>query len=151
MAELASAKLYLSKKSITISKASERTECSSCKSQIEPGVDVSLCNKCGSVHHIACANDSKRCGACGAIFEVATELERKAEWENINREHVKKPLSDAAVTITKATEKARCSHCNGKIKKGFDIAICKVCQGVEHKMCAEMAMKCGNCGASFES
>jgi len=149
-AELASAKLYLSKKSISLTKATEKTECSSCKDPIDPGLDVSLCAKCGSVHHVVCANESRKCGGCGAVFEVASDSEREAELEIIRNEWKKKQPSDVKVTITKATEKAKCSHCNGKIKKGFDIAICKVCQSVEHKMCAEIAMKCDKCGASFE-
>lgn len=150
-AELANAKLYLSKKSITISKASSKTECSTCKNQIETDEDVSICNKCGSAHHITCANDSKRCGACGAVFEIASELERDTELEAVRNEGKRKPLSDAAVTFTIAAEKGRCSLCNGKIKKESHIAICRVCKSVEHELCAKAIRKCGNCDVNFES
>jgi hypothetical protein len=58
----------------------------------------------------------------------------------------KEPTARAAV----ATEPTTCSSCNGKVKPGFDIAICRKCNSAEHLACAKRTKKCGSCGAALE-
>jgi CARDB len=50
----------------------------------------------------------------------------------------------------RATEMTTCSSCNGKVKPGFDIAVCLKCNSTEHLACAKRTKKCGNCGATLE-
>lgn len=50
----------------------------------------------------------------------------------------------------RATEPTTCSSCNGKVKPGFDIAVCLKCNGTEHLACAKRTKKCGSCGAALE-
>jgi Zn finger protein HypA/HybF involved in hydrogenase expression len=149
-AELTNAKVSLSKDSVTFRPAIEKMRCPSCGEEIEPDTEIAVCNRCGGGQHILCSFGTKKCATCGTVLEMATESEKEAAIEVIKAKNKRKPLSDKAVTITQATEKARCAQCNGKIKKGFDIAVCKTCQSTEHKLCAELSMKCGKCGASFE-
>ena len=52
--------------------------------------------------------------------------------------------------IARATEPTKCVSCSGKIKPGFDIAICNKCNGVAHLACAKRTRKCGNCGATLD-
>ncbi|MEM4264689.1 MAG: hypothetical protein QW505_02770 [Thermoplasmata archaeon] len=52
--------------------------------------------------------------------------------------------------IARATEPAKCASCSGKIKPGFDIAICNKCNSIAHLACAKRTRKCGNCGATLE-
>jgi len=79
-------------------------------------------------------------------MQLAKQLEEKAR-----EEAAKQAPPIANVIMAQATKKARCSTCNGKIKVGFEIAICNKCQSVEHVACAKRVRKCGGCGASFDS
>jgi len=58
----------------------------------------------------------------------------------------KEPTARAA----RATDATTCSSCNGKIKPGFDIAVCLKCNSTEHLACAKRTKKCGSCGATLE-
>ena len=78
-------------------------------------------------------------------LQLAKQLEEKAK-----EEAAKKALPITNVVMAQAMKKARCSSCNGKIKAGFEIAICNKCQSVEHVVCAKRVRKCGGCGASFD-
>ena len=79
-------------------------------------------------------------------LQLAKQLEEKAK-----EEATRKAPPIANVVTAQAMKKARCSSCNGKIKVGFEIAICNKCQSVEHMACAKRVRKCGGCGASFDS
>jgi len=79
-------------------------------------------------------------------LQLAKQLEEKAKEEAARKAP---PITN--VVMAQAMKKARCSSCNGKIKVGFEIAICNKCQSVEHVACAKRVRKCGSCSASFDS
>lgn len=52
--------------------------------------------------------------------------------------------------IARAIEPTKCVSCSGKIKPGFDIAVCNKCNGIAHLACAKRTRKCGSCGATLD-
>jgi len=79
-------------------------------------------------------------------MQLAKQLAERAREEMAKQAP---PITN--VIMAQAMKKARCSSCNGKIKVGFEIAICNKCQSIEHVACAKRVRKCGSCGASFDS
>jgi len=50
--------------------------------------------------------------------------------------------------VTRAAEVAKCAHCQGKIKQGFDIMSCR-CGNVLHLACAKRTGVCPVCGQKY--
>jgi len=88
-------------------------------------------------------------------FEISMTVKAKRladgkAFEFIGKTTAKVIGKEPSVRVARAIEPATCSSCNGKIKPGFDIAVCLKCQSVEHLPCAKRTKKCGNCGATLE-
>jgi hypothetical protein len=84
------------------------------------------------------------------ITVAAKRLFDGKDFEFAAKSRAKVAGKEPGARIARAIEPAICSSCNGKIKPGFDIAICKSCQSVEHLPCAKRTKKCGSCGAALE-
>ena len=87
-------------------------------------------------------------------FDIAITVEAKRllddkDFEFVAKSSAKVVGKESTAKIARAIEPAICSSCNGKIKPGFDIAICMNCKSVEHLPCAKRTKKCGNCGATM--
>jgi len=94
----------------------------------------------------------RRAGEIEATMTVvAKRLADGKAFEFVGKATVKvKGGKEPSVRVARATEPATCSSCNGKIKPGFDIAVCLKCESVEHLPCAKRSKKCGNCGAPLD-
>lgn len=84
------------------------------------------------------------------IVVAAKRLTDGKEFEFAARSTAKVLGKEPSVRIARALEPTTCSSCKGKIKPGFDIAVCLKCEAVEHLPCAKRTKKCGNCGAALE-
>ncbi|MDH4123533.1 MAG: hypothetical protein OEV21_05585 [Thermoplasmata archaeon] len=87
--------------------------------------------------------------------EISISIGAKRVFDGRDFEFVaKNPIvilpKEASARIARATEIGKCSSCSGKIKPGFDIAICNKCQNMEHLACAKRSHRCGVCGAALD-
>lgn len=85
-----------------------------------------------------------------AIAVTAKRLADGKAFEFVGKTTAKVIGKEPTVRVARAIEPATCSSCNGKIKPGFDIAVCLKCQSVEHLPCAKRTKKCGSCGAPLD-
>jgi len=85
-----------------------------------------------------------------SVTVIAKRIFDGKEYQFVARSDIIVMPKEPSARIARAIEPAKCVSCSGKIKPGFDIAICNKCNSISHLACAKRTKKCGNCGATLD-
>lgn len=81
-------------------------------------------------------------------FSITINAKRLFDGKNFEFsvfENLKVAPGEPTARMARAEKTVKCAICNGKIRPGFDIAICNKCENLQHWVCAKRTKKCGNC------